>query len=133
MKTRNNLMASGLLALVLLSSCSLKHGFNYTKMWNGDDNPGHCSASFEEFNGKQDFDIKHDANDQFYVKYTTRTESGKLHLKIKLSSKVILDRDLIGDVRDSIKIDHADGGRMKLIFEADHAKGSFDVRYDVGK
>jgi hypothetical protein len=133
MKITNNLKALSLLVFALLSSCTIKHGFNYTKMWNGNDNPGHCSASFEEFNGVQDFDIKHDANDQFYVKYTTHTESGKLHLKIKLSSKVILDRDVTGDVRDSIKIDHTDGGRIKLILEADHAKGSFDVRYDTSR
>jgi len=115
-------------SVITIASCSVISK-NYTKKWSGSDVPGHTFASFEQFNGKQEFEIKHPGNDPFYVKYITAVGSGKLHMEIKSGAKSFLSKDLSGNMADSVYVNNESGGKVKLIFEASNAEGSFDIRY----
>lgn len=123
-KLRLSLAAASVLAIV---SCSV--GKNYTKKWNGTDVPGHTFASFEQFNGKQEFEIKHSGSAPFYIKYLTEVGSGKLHMEIKSKFKSFLSKDLSGKMADSVYVNNESGEKIKLVFEAANAQGSFDVKY----
>lgn len=102
---------------------------NYTKNWQGSDIPGHCYATFDDFNGKQDFKIKLLKKEGFNFKYSTTLTKGTLRLTIKSGSKTIYEKELKGSISDEVKIENSQGGKFKFIFMAKHAKGSFDVRY----
>jgi hypothetical protein len=102
---------------------------NVTKNWKGSDVPGHSYATFEDFNGKQDFKVKLSKNDAFNFKYSATLKKGTLHLAVKSRSKTIYEKDIIGTVSDEFKIENPKGEKYKFIFTARHAEGSFDVRY----
>lgn len=103
---------------------------NYTKKWNGSDLPGHSYAAFEDFNGKQGFKVKLQKSNRFYFKYLTNLKNGRLHLLLKSSKKIILDKDLSGSESDEFEIENAHGDQYKFIFTASHAEGSFDISYN---
>ena len=102
---------------------------NYTKKWEGSDLPGHSYAKFEDFNGKQAFDIKLDKKDSFTLKYATVLKKGKLHLEIKSSDKTVLNKDLSGSESGELIIKNTEGKKYKFIFKAKHAEGSYDITY----
>lgn len=115
---------------ISLSACAvMKKEVNYTKNWSGTDVPGHTSAAFEDFNGKQAFDLKLSKKGPFYFKYSTTMERGKLHFTLKSSSKVILSKDLQGSSQDSIRIDNANDEKYSIILQAAEAAGKVDFRY----
>ena len=129
-KNKHDIKIVFFLTATILVSCSvIKNKIGYTKKWNGSDIQGHNFASFEDFNGKQDFDIKPDAKGPFYLKYTADAEHGKLHMEVRAGSKSFLSKEVSGKVTDSIYIDNSAGEKIKLIFEATHADGSFDIKY----
>ncbi|WP_131537295.1 hypothetical protein [Pedobacter nototheniae] len=102
---------------------------NITRSWDGSDTPGHSYATFEEFNGKQDFKIKLNKKESFTFKYSAIIKKGTLHLAIKSGSKTIYEKDIKDTVSDEVKVDYAEGKKYSFTFTALHAKGSFDVRY----
>ena len=102
---------------------------NYTKNWRSEDIPGHIIASFDEFNGKQDFKLDKVPTGVFMLKYSVSLEKGRLYIEIKNTPKTTIRREISGNVTDSIRIDNALGKSYKLIFKAVHAKGKFDVKY----
>ncbi|WP_158797120.1 hypothetical protein [Pedobacter sp. L105] len=102
---------------------------NYTKHWDSHETNGHNDAKFEEFNGKQKYEVKLPANGDFSFKYTSVTKKGKLHLVVKSSSKMVLDKDLIGSDSGELKIENPKGEKYNYIFTAVHAEGSFEVNY----
>jgi hypothetical protein len=129
-KNKHDIKIVFFLAATILVSCSaIKNKIGYTKKWNGSDIQGHNFASFEDFNGKQDFDIKPDGKNSFYLKYLTNVEHGKLHMEIRSSSKSFLSKELSGKVSDSVYIDNTGSEKIKLILAATHADGSFDIKY----
>jgi hypothetical protein len=112
------------------TACSVvKNNINYTKDWQGSDVPGHNFATFQDFNGKQEFDLKLPANGPFYFKYVTAVQKGQLHFTLKSSSKEIISKDLQGSSQDSIRIEKVAGEKYKIVLEADHAAGKFDFKY----
>jgi hypothetical protein len=129
-KSKHGIRIAFFLAVATLISCSImKNQIGYTGKWNGSDIQGHNFASFENFNGKQDFEIKPGGKNSFYLKYLTNVERGKLHMEIKSSSKSFLSKELSGKVSDSVYIDNMGGEKIKLILAATHADGSFDIKY----
>lgn len=122
-------IACFLVAAMLVSCSAIKNKMGYTGKWNGSDIQGHNFASFEDFNGKQDFEIKPGGKNSFYLKYLTNVERGKLHMEIRTSSKSFLSKELSGKVNDSVYIDNTGGEKIKLILAATHADGSFDIKY----
>ena len=122
-------IACFLVAAMLVSCSVMKNKIGYTGKWNGSDVQGHNFASFEDFNGKQDFEIKPNGKNSFYLKYLTNVERGKLHMEIRSSSKSFLSKELTGKVSDSVYIDNTGSEKIKLILEATHADGSFDIKY----
>ena len=115
---------------ILVTACSsVKQGVNYTKNWQGSDVPGHIYATFDGFNGKQDFNAKLFKNGHMNVKYSTDIPSGEMRLEIKCNSKVVLDRDVTGKVRDSILFDNPGNEPVRFTFKAKNAAGKFDLTY----
>lgn len=115
-------------SVITITSCSVLNK-NYTQKWSGSDVPGHTFASFEQFNGKQEFEIKRSGNGPFYIRYMTEVRSGKLHMEIKSKSKSFLSKELSGKMTDSVYVNNESGEKIKLVFEASNAEGSFDVKY----
>ena len=93
LKFTTNIIA--FVAILIIVSCSIINK-NYTKNWQGSDLPGHIYATFDGFNGKQDFNAKKFANGSMSVKYSTDVPTGEMHLEIKCNSKVVLNRDVSG-------------------------------------
>jgi len=102
---------------------------NYTKNWHSEDKPGHILASFDEFNGKQDFKLDKIPTGVFMLKYSVSLEKGKLSIEFKNTSKTTIKREISGKVTDSIRVDNTLGKSYKLTFKAIHAKGKFDIKY----
>lgn len=115
--------------ILLIITASLLHFNNYTRSWNSSDTPGHCYATFEDFNGKQDFKVKLLKNESFNFKYSANLTKGKLHLAVKSGSKTIYEKDINGSESNELKVDYIKGEKYKFIFTATHANGGFDVRY----
>jgi hypothetical protein len=128
-KLKPNAKIMFIAAATLFVSCSIKNKLNYTKNWRGSDLPGHIYASFDGFNGKQDFNAKRFANGHMNVKYSTDVPTGEMHLEIKCNSKIVLDRDVSGSVRDSIGFDNPGNEPVKFTFKAKNAAGKFDLTY----
>lgn len=102
---------------------------NYTKNWHSDEKNGSIIASFEEFNGKQDFKLHRNAKGVFMLKYAATAEKGKLQIEVKQGSKTIVQREVNGSVSDSIKLDNTGDEKYQVIFRAVHAKGKFELKY----
>lgn len=102
---------------------------NYTKHWEGGDIKGHTFASFEEFNGKQTFQVKRDRKGQFILKYSASLKKGKLSMEIKCDSKVIIQRDIDGSITDSVRLSNSADEKLQITFRARHANGQFDINY----
>jgi hypothetical protein len=129
-KSKYDIKIACFLVAAMLFSCSvMKNKIGYTGKWNGSDIQGHNFASFEDFNGKQDFDLKPGGKNSFYLKYLINVEHGKLHMEIRSSSRSFLSKDLSGKVSDSVYIDNTSGEKIKLILAATHADGTFDIKY----
>jgi len=115
-------------AILIIVSCSVINK-NYTKNWQGSDLPGHIYATFDGFNGKQDFNAKKFANGSMNVKYSTDVPTGEMHLEIKCNSKIVLNRDVSGSVHDSIRFDNPGNEPVQFTFKAKDAAGKFDLTY----
>ncbi|MBB6271647.1 hypothetical protein HDF26_002104 [Pedobacter cryoconitis] len=102
---------------------------NVTKHWKSNDAPGYCNAIFEDFNGKQDFKVKLTKNEAFVFKYSATLTKGTLHLAVKSNSKTIYEKDISGTITDEVRVENPKGEKYKYTFTANHANGSFDVRY----
>ena len=126
LKFTTNIIA--FVAILIIVSCSIINK-NYTKNWQGSDLPGHIYATFDGFNGKQDFNAKKFANGSMSVKYSTDVPTGEMHLEIKCNSKVVLNRDVSGSVRDSIRFDNPGNEPVQFTFKAKDAAGKFDLTY----
>ena len=126
LKFTTNIIA--FVAILIIVSCSIINK-NYTKNWQGSDLPGHIYATFDGFNGKQDFNAKKFANGSMSVTYSTDVPTGEMHLEIKCNSKVVLNRDVSGSVRDSIRFDNPGNEPVQFTFKAKDAAGKFDLTY----
>ncbi|HWD89019.1 MAG TPA: hypothetical protein VG367_12880 [Mucilaginibacter sp.] len=115
-----------LLVSIATASCSI---INYTKNWQGSDPPGHIYASFDRFNGKQDFNARSFSNGHMEVKYTTELTEGELRLEIKCNSKIVLNRDVSCAIHGSLIIDNPGNKPVQFIFKARQAVGKFDLTY----
>ncbi|MBB6499058.1 hypothetical protein [Pedobacter cryoconitis] len=102
---------------------------NYTKKWQGSDLPGHSYATFEDFNGKQDFNVKLDKKDGFTLKYTTVLKKGQLQLEIKSSDKTVLQKNLSGSESGEVTVKNTEHKKYKFIFRAKHADGNYEITY----
>ena len=102
---------------------------NYTDHWSGSDDPGHVYATFDGFNGKQDFNAKKFSGDHMLVKYSVELRKGSMHLDIICSKKTVLSRDIADTVRDSILFDNPGHDPVKFILKANSAAGKFDISY----
>lgn len=103
---------------------------NYTKHWQGGDTMGHTYASFEGFNGKQDFQIKREGRGGFILKYTVSLKKGKISMEIKRNSKTVIQRNIDGAVLDSVRLDNSNSEKYQIVFRASHAEGEFDIKYN---
>jgi hypothetical protein len=130
MKTSKTYFTLLCFSVILASACSsIKQGMNYTKNWQGSDLPGHIYATFDGFNGKQEFNAKSFANGRMHVKYSTDVPTGEMHLEIKCNSKLVLNRDVSGKVRDSVLFENPGNEPVQFIFKAKNAAGKFDLTY----
>ncbi|QNK64742.1 hypothetical protein H7F33_09800 [Pedobacter sp. PAMC26386] len=114
---------------LLIMNAMLLQWPHLTKNWEGSDTPGHCYATFEDFNGKQDFRVKILKDETFNLKYSAIVKKGTLHLAIKVASKTVYEKDITGTIAEAIKVENPKGKPCKFIFTAQHADGSFDVGY----
>lgn len=123
------------LLFLLFGSCAFfnKTGMSYTKQWNGSDVPGHNYASFTDLNGQQIFNILLPLKGLYYLKYSVTVNRGELIMKIKSSSKEIVNLPIIETLTDSIRINNMGNARYKLYFFAKHANGNFDISYALLK
>ena len=118
------LLSSGM----LIASCSVTRG-NYTKNWQGSDVPGHIYATFDGFNGHQDFYAKSFSGTKTKMKYSTDVPTGTMALEVKCDGKTILNRDVTGTVRDSLTFDNPGHNPVQLTLKAKGAAGKFDITY----
>lgn len=130
MKTSKTYITLLCFSILLTSACSaLKQSMNSTKNWQGSDPPGHIYATFDGFNGKQEYNAKSFANGHMHVKYSTDVPTGEMHLEIKCNSKTVLNRDVSGSVRDSLLVENPGNEPGQFIFKAKDAAGKFDLTY----
>lgn len=113
---------------IAITSCSVLRG-NYTKNWQGSDVPGHIYASFDGFNGHQDFNAKSFSGTKTTVKYSTDVPTGTMTLEIKCNGKTVLNRDVTGTIHDSLTFDNANHNPVQFILKAKDAAGKFDITY----
>lgn len=113
---------------VAITSCSILRG-NYTKNWQGSDNPGHIYASFDGFNGHQDFSARSFSGTKMKVKYSTDVTAGTMALVVKCNGIPVLDRDVTGTVRDSVTFDNPNHNPVQFTLKAKDAAGKFDITY----
>lgn len=92
-----------LFLIVSLCACSVSRNFS------GNDNPGSKSATFDEFNGKQDYKFSLPDKKPFWLKYNVNLKSGSIHLKISSSTATIADKEITRMASDSIMINNNDG------------------------
>jgi len=116
------------LSAVFLSSCFIFNQ-NYSRNWQDSDLPGHIYASFDQFNGTQDFNAQKFAGKRMLVKYSTEIKEGQLHIEIVCDHKIVLSRDVSASVKDSVGFDNPDHNPVKFIFKAKKAAGKFDITY----
>ena len=111
-----------------ISSCSVMRG-NYTRNWQGSDIPGHIYATFDGFNGHQDFYAKSFSGTKTKMKYSTDVPTGTMALEVKCNGKTVLNRDVTGAVRDSLTFDNPNHNPVQFTLKAKDAAGKFDVTY----
>ena len=111
-----------LFLIMLMCACGVSRNFN------GNDNPGNKSATFDVFNGKQDYTIALPEKKPFWLKYRVNLKSGTIHLKISSATTTIADKEITGTVSDSLPINN-NGDEYKISFSGRHASGSYDVSY----
>src|SRR5579859_7140457 len=90
---------------IAATSCSVVRG-NYTKNWQGSDVPGHIYATFDGFNGHQDFYARSFSGTKTKMEYSTDIQSGTMLLEVKCDGKTVLNRDVTGAVHDSLTFDN---------------------------
>lgn len=108
---------------VMLIACSVTHG------WRGSDSPGQNSANFREFSGKQKFGIKLNTGVNCYINYRVKVQSGKLHMVIRSSDRVFVDKNILTSISDSISIKNNSVSIYTLIITGEKAAGSFEIKY----
>ena len=113
---------------ILISSCSVMRS-NSTKNWHGSDDPGHIYATFDSFNGSQDFYAKSFSASKTKMKYSTDVPTGTMALQVKCDGKTVLNRDVTGSVRDSVLFDNPGHAPVKISLKAKDAAGKFDITY----
>jgi hypothetical protein len=113
---------------ILTTSCSVLRG-NYTKNWQGSDVPGHIYATFDGFNGQQDFNAKSFSGSKTKMKYSTDVQTGTLFMEVKCDGKSVLNRDVSGTVRDSLLFDNPGHAPVMITLKAKKAAGKFDITY----
>ena len=113
---------------VLAVSCSVMRG-NYTKNWQGSDVPGHIYATFDGFNGHQDFYAKSFSGTKTKIKYSTDVPTGTMALEVKCDGKTVLNRDVTGTLRDSLTFDNPGHNPVQFTLKANDAAGKFDITY----
>lgn len=118
------LLSSGM----LIASCSVLRG-NYTKNWQGSDVPGHIYATFDGFNGHQDFYAKSFSGTKMNLKYSTDVPTGTMALEVKCDGKTVLNRDVTGTVRDSLIFDNPGHNPVLFMLKSKDAAGKFDITY----
>ncbi|RYE27524.1 MAG: hypothetical protein EOP45_00920 [Sphingobacteriaceae bacterium] len=121
--------------LITLTACSstLKRSVNYTGKWSGSDLPGHNYATFEDFNGHQNFSITPTSKGTLYIKYVATVAKGTLNLKISSPKKTIVSKTISGTIADSVLVANSNQERLSILFDASHADGSFDLKYGSKK
>jgi len=113
-----------LFLIVSLCACSVSRNFS------GNDNPGSKSATFDEFNGKQDYKFSLPDKKPFWLKYNVNLKSGSINLKISSSTAIIADKEITSMASDSIMINNNDGNDYKILLNGKHASGSYEVSYN---
>lgn len=116
--------------LTFISCSGINQNIGYTKKWNGSDINGHNYATFEDFNGRQDFNIRRYSDRPFYLTYSMDIKKGKVRFEIKSLSRIILNKEVSGKLRDSIKLSNEGIEKIKVILYASNAYGSFDIKYN---
>jgi hypothetical protein len=113
---------------ITITSCSILRG-NYTRNWHGSDNPGHIYASFDGFNGHQDFNAVPFSGTKMKVKYSTDVTAGTMALVVTCNGTPVLDRDVTGTIRDSVTFDNPNHNPVQFTLKAKNAAGKFDITY----
>ena len=113
---------------IAITSCSILRG-NYTKNWQGSDVPGHIFATFDGFNGHQDFYARSFSGTKTKMKYSTEVSTGSMALEVKCDGKTVLNRDVTGTVHDSLTFDNPGHNPVQLTLKAKDAAGKFDITY----
>jgi hypothetical protein len=132
MNISKNLKASFLLSAVLFASCGIINNYS-SRNWHGGDVGGHNYATFDEMNGHQDFKLLNPASGDFNLKYTSDVTEGELRLVITQGHTIIVNRDLSGSVRDSVRISNGGNPDVKISVSGKHAKGKYDISYPTIK
>ncbi|HTI59720.1 hypothetical protein [Mucilaginibacter sp.] len=132
MNISKNLRASFLLSALLFASCGIINNLT-TRNWHGGDVGGHNYATFDEMNGRQDFKLLNPASGDFTLKYTSEVTEGELRLVITQGHNTIVNRDLTGSVRDSVRIGNGGNPDVKISITGKHARGKYDITYPTSK
>ncbi len=114
--------------LFLIIVCQTYAFAQYSRNWQGTDVPGHIQASFTELHGTQSFKILPSSQKTRFLKYTITRDTGKLTLIIKSDSNILVSKEIIGTVKDSINVVDP-GKQMKVSITGQSAAGRFDIKY----
>jgi len=113
---------------VAITSCSVTRG-NYTKNCQGSDVPGHIYATFDGFNGHQDFYAKSFSGTKMKMKYSTDVTADTMALEVNCDGKTVLNRNVTGAIRDSLTFDNPNHNPVRFTLKGKDAAGKFDITY----
>ena len=113
--------------ILILLSCSTLAACTYTKQWKSNDTPRGTTASFNTYNGRNEYPVTASASSRFYVKFDVGLEQGTLGISLKSASGTAFDSTLSTAWTDSLIIDNPKRQAWRIRVDGRQASGHFAI------
>jgi hypothetical protein len=119
-------LSSVILVTLLMSGCSgLRLG------WSASSWRGHSSASYVEFNGVEEKQVRLEDGETMELAYEVEVDDGALTIAVQdPDRRTVWEATLEEDARDQVEITAETAGRYNVVIWGAETKGSFDVTWE---
>lgn len=119
-------IGSVLLVTLLMSGCSsLRLG------WSASSWRGHSSASYVEFNGVEEKQVRLADGETMKLSYEAEVDEGALTIAVQdPDRRTVWETTLEKDARDEVKITAETAGRYNVVIRGAETKGNFDISWE---